>query len=80
MITPLHLDRLSRPGISVPRRNRRAPSLPGRAGVEGPPQSERVSQGAPRRRLWHIWTRRLGQLVCVVFYQTLVTLSVQSTK
>lgn len=52
----------------MPRRNRHAPSVPGRASVEGPPQSERVSQGAPRRRLWHSWTRRLGRLVCVVFY------------
>jgi len=43
------------------------PNFPDRASVEGP-QSKRVSQGAPRRRLWHSWTRRLGQLVCVAFY------------
>jgi hypothetical protein len=53
----------------VPRRNRYAPSFPGHASVEGPPRIERVSQGAPRRRLWHSWTRRMGQLVYVVFYQ-----------
>lgn len=53
----------------MPRRNLYAPSFPGRASVEGPPQIERASQGAPRHRLWYSWTRRLGQLVCVIFYQ-----------
>jgi hypothetical protein len=54
----------------MPCRDCLARSIPGRASVDGPPQSERVSQGAFGRRLWHSWARRLGQLVCVIFYPT----------
>src|SRR5260370_1424892 len=56
----------------MPCRDCLARSIPGRASVDGPPQSERVSQGAFGRRLWHSWARRLGQLVCVILLSNLM--------
>ena len=60
-----HPDRLSRPSISMSRRDCGARSIPIRASLDGSPRRKCVSQSASGHCLWHSWAQCLGQLVCV---------------